>query len=602
MVVADANGVLSTQAITGVDTTSLSNRINLKLNISDTASMLSGYQSAINSKQAAITLTTTGTSGAATFTSNTLNIPQYQAAGTYVTSVTGTSPIVSSGGTTPAISIPAATSSVNGYLSSTDWSTFNGKESALTFSSPLVRTTNTISIPVATTSVNGYLSATDWTTFNNKVSSATLSGYLPLTGGTLTGALGGTTASFSSSLEAGKSGALTVGDLFVDNPNKTLYVGRQSSTGGDNTIFIVRNRLNTPYFYINPSNDFAYFNNSNVGIGTTTDAGYKLDVNGTGRFSGTGYSVFQGSAYLQTAASTGLSFGYNRSGGNGESTIVWGAPASGFNFEIASVISGVITPRLTITNTGAATFSSSVTANILNSTSAGSTQLFLKSTGGGSNRDWQFQTNETAAGDLSIMQSTTAGGATYSRIFNLSPTGAATFSGNVIMSKATPLLVLNDVSGSGAQIGSFSNNLNLIDNATGTKGLIISLSTGAATFSSLGTGTVTASSGTLSTVSDSSYKIADGFIEDALPSVMNLKPRYFYWKDKSGLDTTIRQLGFYAQEVNSAIGEEAANTPKKDSPWGINDRSVIAMLTKAIQEQQAQIKELQTEIQTLKNK
>ena len=332
------------------------------------------------------------------------------------------------------------------------------------------------------------------------------------------------------------------------------------------------------------------------------DAGYKLDVNGTGRFSGTGYSVFQGSAYLQTAASTGLSFGYNRSGGNGESTIVWGAPASGFNFEIASVISGVITPRLTITNTGAATFSSSVTANILNSTSAGSTQLFLKSTGGGSNRDWQFQTNETAAGDLSIMQSTTAGGATYSRIFNLSPTGAATFSGNVIMSKATPLLVLNDVSGSGAQIGSFSNNLNLIDNATGTKGLIISLSTGAATFSSLGTGTVTASSGTLSTVSDSSYKIADGFIEDALPSVMNLKPRYFYWKDKSGLDTTIRQLGFYAQEVNSAIGEEAANTPKKDSPWGINDRSVIAMLTKAIQEQQAQIKELQTEIQTLKNK
>jgi len=87
-----------------------------------------------------------------------------------------------------------------------------------------------------------------------------------------------------------------------------------------------------------------------------------------------------------------------------------------------------------------------------------------------------------------------------------------------------------------------------------------------------------------------------------LPSVMNLKPRYFYWKNKSGLDTTIRQLGFYAQEVNSAIGEEAANTPKQNSPWGINDRSVIAMLTKAIQEQQAQIKELQTEIQTLKNK
>jgi len=44
-----------------------------------------------------------------------------------VTSVTGTSPVVSSGGATPAISMPAATTSVNGYLTSTDWTTFNNK-------------------------------------------------------------------------------------------------------------------------------------------------------------------------------------------------------------------------------------------------------------------------------------------------------------------------------------------------------------------------------------------------------------------------------------------------------------------------------------------
>jgi hypothetical protein len=46
-----------------------------------------------------------------------------------VTSVTGTSPVVSSGGSTPAISMPVATTSVNGYLSSTDWTTFNNKGS-----------------------------------------------------------------------------------------------------------------------------------------------------------------------------------------------------------------------------------------------------------------------------------------------------------------------------------------------------------------------------------------------------------------------------------------------------------------------------------------
>jgi hypothetical protein len=47
-----------------------------------------------------------------------------------VTSVTGTAPVVSSGGSTPAISMAAASSSVSGYLTSTDWNTFNGKQPA----------------------------------------------------------------------------------------------------------------------------------------------------------------------------------------------------------------------------------------------------------------------------------------------------------------------------------------------------------------------------------------------------------------------------------------------------------------------------------------
>ena len=47
-----------------------------------------------------------------------------------VTSVGATSPIVSSGGTTPTISMPVATATTNGYLSSTDWSTFNSKQAS----------------------------------------------------------------------------------------------------------------------------------------------------------------------------------------------------------------------------------------------------------------------------------------------------------------------------------------------------------------------------------------------------------------------------------------------------------------------------------------
>lgn len=62
-----------------------------------------------------------------------------QPAGTYVTSVTGTAPVVSSGGTTPAISMAAANTSTNGYLSSTDWNTFNNKQ---TTSAPVTYTAN----------------------------------------------------------------------------------------------------------------------------------------------------------------------------------------------------------------------------------------------------------------------------------------------------------------------------------------------------------------------------------------------------------------------------------------------------------------------------
>jgi len=46
-----------------------------------------------------------------------------------VTSVGATAPIASSGGTTPTISISQASSTTNGYLSSTDWNTFNNKTS-----------------------------------------------------------------------------------------------------------------------------------------------------------------------------------------------------------------------------------------------------------------------------------------------------------------------------------------------------------------------------------------------------------------------------------------------------------------------------------------
>jgi len=65
---------------------------------------------------------TAGTGITVTNGSGTISI-----ASTGVGSVTATAPLVSSGGTTPNLSIPPASGSVNGYLTSTDWTTFNNK-------------------------------------------------------------------------------------------------------------------------------------------------------------------------------------------------------------------------------------------------------------------------------------------------------------------------------------------------------------------------------------------------------------------------------------------------------------------------------------------
>jgi len=113
-----------------------------------------------------------------------------------VTSVSGTAPIASSGGATPTISISQASASTDGYLSSTDWNTFNSKQPAGTYvtsvgaTSPITSTggtTPTIAMPAATSSVNGYLTSTDWTTFNNKANAFTYTtNYIPYGQGTTT--------------------------------------------------------------------------------------------------------------------------------------------------------------------------------------------------------------------------------------------------------------------------------------------------------------------------------------------------------------------------------------------------------------------------------
>ena len=101
-----------------------------------------------------------------------------------VTSVTGTAPITSSGGNTPAISISQAGVSTNGYLSSTDWNTFNNKAPATSGTAILYGNGtggfSNVTIGSGVTFVAGTLSATG---SGGTVTSVTGSGNIASSGG-----------------------------------------------------------------------------------------------------------------------------------------------------------------------------------------------------------------------------------------------------------------------------------------------------------------------------------------------------------------------------------------------------------------------------------
>jgi hypothetical protein len=191
-----------------------------KITIGSGLTLTSGVLSSSGGGSSLI-LTTIGTSGAATYSSITgvLNIPIYSAATGVVSSVFGrTGTVIAASGDYNTDLVTEG--STNLYYSN------DRARSAFSATTPLSynSTTGVFTISQASTSTNGYLSSTNFNAFNNKqaalngtgfvkisgttisydnstylTTSSASSTYLPLSGGTLTGSLNGTSASFSAS-------------------------------------------------------------------------------------------------------------------------------------------------------------------------------------------------------------------------------------------------------------------------------------------------------------------------------------------------------------------------------------------------------------------
>jgi len=257
-----------------------------------------------------------------------------------LTSLSATSPIVYTN-TTGVISIPVATTSVSGYLSSTDWTTFNNKANALS------GTTNYIPKFTSSTAI-GNSNITDTSSLITLGSDTTISsgglgiGISPQTNygirlaRIITSNVNSTGISSEGQIQSDVTSTVNLFNSVSNTQATTFtlsnlrhYRAVQGTIGAGSTVtnqigFLAESNLtgatNNFAFYGNipsSSNNWNLYMvgtaknylNGSLFIGTTTDSGYKLDVVGTTRIqdaltlSGSVTGVGNTSNYTVTASS-----------------------------------------------------------------------------------------------------------------------------------------------------------------------------------------------------------------------------------------------------------------------------------------------------------
>jgi hypothetical protein len=329
------------------------------------------------------------------------------AALTLGTTGTDLSSSVANGTTTPVITlnVPTASASNRGALSAADWTTFNNKTSntgtvtsvglssatsGVTIGSTPVTTSGTITLAIATASgsQNGLLSSTDWTTFNNKQSALTN----PVTGTGTTNTLPKFT------------GSTTIGDSAITDDGTTVTLVSRALTGTSATFASGVRSWN-----INPASAFITHVSSGVveaqiapSSGDNSWLGATSGTTGTGAkhyFGSTGNYVAAGSitGTSATFSSTATAIAFIPSGATVPTNGMYLSAANTLNFATNT------TNRLSISSTGSATFTGGLTTTItadgvLSATTASTSRKFISiaNTGAGLN----LGIENSAGGDL----------------------------------------------------------------------------------------------------------------------------------------------------------------------------------------------------------
>jgi len=600
-----------------------------------------------STSRAAISLTTTGSSGPATYNNVTgvLNIPEYAGTvnpsareiQTYIATASQTTFTVTGGYTVGLVDV-----FINGVrLTSSDYTATNGTTVVLAvgtmagnivdiikYTSGIVNsisgsgTTNelayfTASTTIASLSTATYPSLTELsyvkgvtssiqTQLNGKQNALTN----PVTGTGTTNYLpkftGSTTIGNSNIQDSGTLVTVGVAAAFsstISGSYGATFVIPSESPASGNVALVAKtsNGANDIFRWFDGATTLGVFkNNGNILIGTTTDAGYKLDVNGTGRFSGalTGTSATWSNINVFTGALVGA--GSQRwIGSDGGAGLFLNTP-SGSNLNLAINNN----PVLGIASTGAATFSSSVTAggnfgsNAANTSTA--PQYFLTQTGGntysaiGINR---ADGTGIAAGIGSALVIRSGDATDFPIQFATANNVRLTITsgGNVLIGTTSDNGNKMQVNGfismlanpsSGASFGvRFSNN----------NGTYWELRNADAfnKFNFIYQGSLLAdinsSSGAYTALSDINKKKDFEESTIGLNEILGLKPTLY--RMKSDNETSDKHLGFIAQEVKEFIPQAYV---ENGDFIGLQDRPIIAALVKSVQELKAELDELKS--------